>query len=98
MDLQCEADAPPRKPKQPFLKRGEGVKRRLDAYKYRQPLAVEDGSHIEEEHLSEIDQGQQHGQHVGQYGAAAQHSAPQAVGEDRVGLNFNHQDSSVGKS
>lgn len=39
MDVTTEADAPPRKPKQAFLKRGEGVKRRIDAYKYRRPLA-----------------------------------------------------------
>lgn len=44
-----EQDAPPRtaahkKPKQPFLKRGEGVQRRVEAYKYRKPLDVKAGN------------------------------------------------------
>jgi hypothetical protein len=36
------ADAPPRRPrpKQPFLKRGEGLQRRMDAYKQRVPRAI----------------------------------------------------------
>eukprot|EP00879_Flechtneria_rotunda_P016497 GHRR01017265.1.p1 GENE.GHRR01017265.1~~GHRR01017265.1.p1 ORF type:complete len:545 (+),score=240.41 GHRR01017265.1:917-2551(+) len=51
------SDTPPRKPKQPFLKRGEGVKRRLDAYKYRKQPS---GNEQESQSQSTPDQFQQH--------------------------------------
>jgi len=38
--FETTADAPPRKPKQPFLKRGEGVNKRLIAYKLRDEAAA----------------------------------------------------------
>jgi hypothetical protein len=58
-----EQDAPPRtaapkKPKQPFLKRGEGVKRRVEAYKHRKPSEAKPSSSSEQTLLDQCEQQQ----------------------------------------
>ncbi|WIA38456.1 hypothetical protein OEZ86_001780 [Tetradesmus obliquus] len=58
-----DQDAPPRtaapkKPKQPFLKRGEGVKRRVEAFKHRKPSDVKSGGNSEQSLPDQFEQQQ----------------------------------------
>lgn len=57
-DTPVESDAAPRKPTKSFLKRGEGVKRRIDAYKYRTALKPV-GNAIKDDQFGPSDQSEQ---------------------------------------
>jgi hypothetical protein len=74
-----EQDAPPRtaapkKPKQPFLKRGEGVKRRVEAYKHRKPLDAKAGNSSEQTLLDQCEQ--QEGAYVSKAAARRLQNSP----------------------
>lgn len=71
-----DQDAPPRtaapkKPKQPFLKRGEGVKRRVEAFKHRKPSDVKSGGNSEQSLPDQFEQ--QQGASVRQAAGHRQH-------------------------
>jgi hypothetical protein len=74
-----EQDAPPRtaapkKPKQPFLKRGEGVKRRVEAYKHRKPSDAKESSSSEQTLLDQCEQ--QQGAYVSKAAARRLQNSP----------------------
>jgi hypothetical protein len=75
-DISEDQDAPPRtaatkKPKQPFLKRGEGVKRRVEAYKHRKPSDIKAVTSSEQSLPDQFEQ--QQGASVGKAAGHRQH-------------------------